>query len=195
MLRRLPRGTSYQPRMIRRVEVQRAGTGGARLTISHPGDHWAIEVDAGVMALMDARELIADIMMATANPVRLPWPQRGLDVGAPGAEVVVAGAGQAGSTIALSGFTPHYLFRKGQFLTIETSGSGRLYMASAPAVADGAGAISLQIWPMLHVQPQDGDPVEVAEPFIEGTIDEGGDHETGLMPAGELNSFTIEEQS
>lgn len=146
------------------------------------------------MSLMDARALSVDILMATANPVRLRVPQPGFDVGVPGREVTVSGDGQAGSVIALTGLTPSYHLRKGQFLTIETLGSGRLYQVAEPVTVDIDGAVAVPIWPMLHVPPLDGDAVEIADPWIEGLIDEGGGHEVGLVPAGEPEAFTIEEE-
>lgn len=194
MLLCLPRGANYQMRPVRLVEVQRAAMNGARLPISRPGDHWAIEVETGTMGLMDARALGVDILMATANPVRLRIPQPGFDVGTPGRNVTVAGDGQAGSSISLTGLTPGYHLRKGQFLTIETSGSGRLYQVALATTADSEGDATVPIWPMLHVPPQDADPVEIGEPWIEGLIDDGGGHEVGMLPASEPEGFTIEEQ-
>jgi hypothetical protein len=190
----LPRGTNYQLRPVRSVEVQRAATGGSRLSISHPGDHWAIEVETGVMALMDARALSVDVLLATANPVRLRVPQPDLDIGTPG-KAIVSGDGQAGSFLALTGLTPGYWLRKGQFLTVETSDSGRLYQVAAHATADAFGAVTVALWPILHVPPMDGDPVEIAEPYIEGLIEDGGGHEVGLIAAGEPEGFTIEEEN
>lgn len=191
---RLPRGTQYQMRAVRRVEVQRAATGGARLPISYAGDHWAIEIETGALPVLYGRGLVGKVLNGVNTPVRVLIPQPGVDTGAPGSPTV-AGAGQAGDSVDLENVTPYHVVREGQFITIETDGSGRAYLATAEAVANADGEITIPIWPLLHVEPADGDSVEIAEPWIEGLIDEGGDHDSGLISAVTPDSFLIEEAS
>lgn len=192
-LPRLPRNAKCLMRPIRNATVQRSGVGGARLPIVRTGDHWAIEVETGPLSVLWGRSLMADVLSGTSEPVRVLIPQPGVDTGAPGSPRI-NGADQAGSTVDLDGLTPWYVIRKGQFLTIVTGGEGRAYMATAEVIADASGEASVPIWPMLHVEPANNDSVEIAEPWIEGLIDDGGDHDVGLLPLIEPDSFTIEEQ-
>lgn len=191
-LLRLPRNTRYQMLPMRRVTVQRAATGGARLPISQAGDHWAIEIETGALSVLTGRGLVGQVLNGTRTPVRVAIPQPGVDTGAPGAPRV-AGAGQAGTSLNVDGVTPHHVVRVGQFVTVETDGSGRAYLVTAEAVANADGEITLPLWPMLHVEPDDDAVVEIAEPWIEGLIDEGGEHESGLIAAVTPESFVIEE--
>ena len=193
-LPRLHRNTAYVMKPVRRAEVLRAASGGARLPISRPGDHWSAEVDVGVLSTVCGRELIADVLRGAGETVRVPIPQPGIDPGAPGS-VRIKGAGQSGTEVEMDGFTPYFALRKGWFLTIETSGAERAYLVCEEVIADAAGEATVTLWPMLHVQPADNDTVEIAEPYLVGLIDEGGDHESGLLPAVTLDSFTVEEES
>lgn len=190
---RLPRGTKFVMQPVRRVEVQRAATGGARLPISYAGDHWAIEIETGALPVLMGRGLVGKVLNGTNTPVRVLIPQPGVDTGAPGSPKV-AGGDQSGMSIDVDGVTPYYVVREGQFITIETDGSGRAYLVTAEAVANAGGQITLPIWPMLHVEPEDNATVEIAAPWIEGLIDEGGEHESGLIAAVTPDTFVIEEQ-
>jgi len=191
-LPRFPRNTGYVMRPVREGRVLRAATGGSRLPISRLGDHWAMEVDPRVLGIECGRELVADVLRGSSETVRAYVPNPGVEIGSPGAPLV-AGADQSGSEIDLDGLTPHFVIRKGWFVTIETTGSPRLYMVTAESVVAADGTVTLPLWPMLHVPPADNDPVEIAEPYIEGLVDEGGEHEVGLLAAAELEAFLIEE--
>lgn len=193
VLPRMPRNTAYTLRPVRQAGVQRAASGGARLPINHPGDHWSIEVDAGALGIACARELLADILRGAGELVRVYIPQPGVDTGTPGAPRV-KGAGQAGSSLLVDGLTPYFAVRKGWFVTVVTGSVGRPYLVTAEVIADENGEASLPLWPMLHVQPADNDDVEIAEPYLDGLITEGGDENSGLLPVGVPDSFVIEEQ-
>lgn len=179
-------------RPVREGRVLRAATGGARLPISRLGDHWAMEVDPRVLGIDCGRELVADVLRGSTEAVRAYIPNPGVETGAPGTPLV-AGGGQSGSTIDLDGLTPQFVVRKGWFITVETSGSSRAYMVTEEAVVAADTTVTLSLWPMLHVQPSDNDPVEIAEPYIEGLVDDGGEHEVGLIAATQVDSFLIEE--
>lgn len=193
VLPRMPRNTAYTLRPVRQTDVQRAATGGARLPINRTGDHWSVEVDTGALGIICARELLADILRGAGEMVRVYIPQPGIDTGAPGTPRV-KGADQAGSNLIVDGLTPYFAVRKGWFVTVVTDGVGRPYLVTGEVIADAAGEATLPLWPMLHVQPADNDVVEVAEPFLDGLITEGGEENSGLLPVGVPDSFVIEEQ-
>ena len=191
-LPRLPRTAQYELRPVRTTRVQRAATGGALLPISRMGDHWEIEIDVGSLSAICARELMADLLRAGGQPVRVLIPQHGIDAGAPGGPVV-SGGGQAGSSIELEGFTAHFAIRKGWYLTIETDGVGRAFLVCEEVVADADGLATVAIWPMLREPPADGDRIEIVEPWLEGLVDKGGETEGGLGRAVTPGAFVIEE--
>lgn len=193
VLPRMPRNTAYTLRPVRQTEVQSAAAGGARLPINRTGDHWSVEVDTGALGIVCARELLADILRGAGEMVRVYIPQPGIDTGAPGAPRV-KGGDQAGSTLLVDGLTPYFAVRKGWFVTVVTDGVGRPYLVTGEVIADAAGEATLPLWPMLHVQPADNDAVEIAEPYLDGLIVEGGEENSGLLPVGVPDSFVIEEQ-
>jgi len=167
------RNTDYLIRPVRNSEAQRAGTGGALTSLRRPRDHWAIEIAPGALATSCGRRLLADIVRGVGERIRVPIPQRGLDTGEPGSPVV-RGEGQAGSSLRI--------FRLAS-----------AHILTADVVANGSGEAVLSLWPMLWLEPRDGDPVEVRAPYVEGLIvDEGGQASAGF-PAVMTDSFTIEE--
>lgn len=190
----LPRNSERGMMPMRDGKVLRAATGGARLPVSYLGDHWAIEIDTGTMGLSCARALVADLLRGSGETVRVPIPEPGVDKGAPGSPVI-DGNDQAGVMVAMRGAEPYAVLRKGWFVTIEAAGGARAYMVAEEVVADADGKVTVEVWPMLHVPVADGDRVEVLDPWIEGLIDEGGAHSSGLFPAAELDSFVVEEES
>lgn len=190
-LPRLPRTAEYEIRQVEVSDVQRS-TNGVALPITRTGDHFEIEVDVGSLSPICARDLTVDLLQGRGQRIRVLLPQQGIDTGAPGA-VVVDGAGQGGTSLLVRGGTPRAVIRKGWHLTVITDGIGRLLWSSAEVILDGAGAGTLQFWPMLRVPPADGDTVEISEPFLEGFRSEGGEMSSGLVKAARPGSFVIEE--
>lgn len=102
--------------------------------------------------------------------------QPGIDVGAPGNNIRVAGAGQAGASINLDGMTPGYIVSEGQLLShVSAAGMRRLYMAAETVVVGSGGAVTIPLRTMLTAPPADNDLVHLADIWIEGfpTIEEG----------------------
>lgn len=186
------RSTDYQLQHVRNSEAQRSGTGGSLTPLRRTGDHWAVEIAPGVLGTLCGRRLLADIVRGVGERIRVPIPQPGLDTGAPGSPVV-DGAGQAGSTLALKNVTPHYAFQKGQFVTVETAEGASAHLIDTDAVADAAGGVTISFWPMMWLEPADGDSVEVSDPYLEGLIVDEGGQSSGSFAAVTTDSFTIEE--
>ena len=102
--------------------------------------------------------------------------QPGIDVGAPGNDVRVNGAGQAGASLTLDGLTPGYVIRKRQLMNhVSADGERRLYMAAANVVVNGSGQAIVPLRTMLTAPPADNDVVILNRPTIEGfpVIEEG----------------------
>lgn len=77
---------------------------------------------------------------------------------------VVNGAGQAGQTLAMLGFTAGATVKAGDYFQHGSGSSAHLYKVTQDGVADGAGELQMEIWPRLRVSPQDGDVLVTASP-------------------------------
>jgi len=188
----LPRKAEFSPRPVRGSSILRPAFGGPRQPVARMGDHWAIDVDAGVMPPEWGFELLADLMQSGVTRVAIPFPEAGIDSGTPGAPVV-DGAGQSGMTLLMRGFRPGYAVRKGKFFSAITNGQRFLSMARTAVIAGGDGRAAVPIWPMLRRPHADGDVIEMAQPMIEGFVDEPVGWSQGLHKALTIGRFVIEE--
>lgn len=164
--------------------------GGPRLPVNRMGDHWAIEIETRAFGVACGLALMSKVVRGKGQALAIRIPQIDHDAGPVGAPVI-DGAGQSGSLPVLRGLTPHYALAP-RFVTVVTGGRGYTYL-SDPAVADGDGKITLSVWPMLRVPHADGDLVEIAEPWIEGLLDDGGAFDTGRPASITPETIVIEE--
>ncbi len=192
VLPRLPRATGYGLKFVRNSETQRSGVGGALSPLNRDGDHFAIEVDVGVLATECGRELLVDIARGMGERIRVPLPEPGVDKGAPGTPLV-KGADQAGTSLILDGLTPHYVIRKGWFFTLVTEDGPSAHLVAAEVVADASGEATVTFWPSLWLPPADNDVVEIPEPYLEGLVVKDGDQVSGISASVMTDSFTVEE--
>lgn len=163
------------PRAVAWQAVDFGGTlqgplGGAGQRVNRPGNRWRALVEMPEMTPAQARAWAAALTQGLRLGVIWKIRQVGLPVGAPGMPLV-AGASQAGSTLAVDGLTPAYGWRPSQWITVETGGRGYLYQLSASGTADTAGEADLPVEPPLRVSPADNDPIEIAAPYIEGLLE------------------------
>lgn len=191
-LQRLPRTAEYEIRPVEVSNVQRS-TNGVSLPINRGGDHFEIEIDVRSLGAACARELTVDLLRGRGQRLRVPLPLQNINIG-PIGTVVVNGSSQSGSSLNVRGGTPYAVIRKGWHLTIVTADEGRLAQVGEEVVFDGEGEATIPFWPMMRVPPEDGDTVEIAEPFIEGFRSEGGEM-SAVNPsrANGIGSFVIEE--
>lgn len=193
ILPRLPRAAGYAIRPVRASEPQRSGTGGSLTPLNRSGDHWAIEVDAGKLALSCGRALLADIVRGVGERIRAPIPEPGIYKGAPGNDVRVKGAGQAGSALILDGLNPSALIRKGWFFTLVTAAGSTAHIVAETVAANSSGEATVTFWPMLWLEPADNDQIVMLNPYIEGLIVDGGDQASGRISAVTTDLFVVEE--
>lgn len=166
--------------------------GGPVTRLRFPGDRWSLYVVLPRMAYETAKVWISRLIRR-GDTVLLPFPQPGFDTGTPGSPKV-NGAGQLGMSLVLDGFTPAYAVSEGQYFSIIIGGQRFLHCATAEAIADGDGEMTLQFEPMLRKSPSDNDVVEVAVPMIEGFV-EGRETAWTLESALSTGlSFTIAER-
>ena len=209
----LGRTAGYNLLPVQNSRIQRAGTGGSLSPISRVGDHWAIEVDTGTLATSCGRALLAKIARGSGGRLRVPIPQKGINLGHRGDAVPephsdgaffsdgtgyslgmprVKGDDQSGSSLLVSAFAGETM-AEGRFLTIETATGATAHIVTAPAEADSDGNLLIPIWPMMWRAPADGDRVEVVEPYIEGYIVESGGQAFQLFAAVRTDAFMVEE--
>ncbi len=112
----------------------------------------------------------AQLRLAKLFGVILPWGQDGFTnrvIGSP----VVDGAGQSGMTLALRGIDPRgSVARIGQAFSLVHGGRRYLHFIAAEAVVGTDGRMTVPIFPMLRVIPDDGDVCEFARPMIQGSL-------------------------
>lgn len=191
----LPRnfeGVSIEPMLITARNELIPAYGGPDQRRNRMGSRYALKVKLEPLEIEDANEW--DDLDTEDQTCIFAIPQPGFDTGAPGHANRVMGSGQAGASINLAGLTPHYAFRKRQWLTVITDGQRYCYRSSAEAIANEDGEITIPLRTMLRVPHLDNDPVLIGEPEMEGfvTVDEGawaidGNH---LVQLG----FTIKER-
>ncbi len=135
------------------------------------GSRWALSVE-----LPPIKEGVAwldwqvAMLLARSQGASYRWPQPGLVTNTPSAgSPVIAGAGQTGSTLNISGVGFGYQVRKGQFLSVTKGARSYLYQCTTLTSASG-GAMAVPIYPMLRASPDNGSAVELVAPLIVGKI-------------------------
>lgn len=190
-LPRLPRGAGYKVRFVRASETQRSGMG-ALTPLNRAGDHFAVEVDPGVLAISCGRELLADLARGMGERIRAPLPEPGVDKDSLGTPRV-KGAGQAGTSLLLDGFEAHQPIRKGWFFTLETSEGSSAHIVTGEVIAAANTEATVAFWPELWLEPGDNDRIEIVEPYVEGLIVDEGGQTSGRFAAVSTDPFVIEE--
>lgn len=188
----LHRSTGYTLRPIRAGKPSRSATGAVGQPASRTGDHWAMEVSPGTLSPLCARRLLADILCGPNEPIRVPVPQRGIDVGSPGTPRV-SGPDQVGDTLVIDGLPSGFTIRKGWFFNVLMDEGPSLHLVAQDVVASAGGGAAISFWPDLRNIPADDTPLEFSQPFIQGLLDAGGDHATALTEAILVDGFVVEE--
>jgi hypothetical protein len=180
--------------------VIRPSTGAKLLRLDRGGNRFRAAMTLPVQEAEDARRIVARLIAAKSEGLRVAYPLQGVDQGSPyradGSTFVVDGAGQAGSSIALRGGVPGYAAKEGFWLTIHDGSreaQGYLHNVKVASIADEDGALTLTVGPNLRIPFPDGAHVELAEPTIEGLVDSDISWELALFGLVDNINFTIEE--
>lgn len=144
--------------------------GGAAQRVLRLGDRFRVELAWAPMEYDDARKFLARLLRAAASPVAVQFPQRGLKPLSPGAVVAVANASL--SSVQVSGGTPGFLLKEGQFFSLASAGRRWVHNLQQDVQLDGSGAGVLPINPLLRVAPATGDALEFVAPVLEGFVDQ-----------------------
>lgn len=186
-----PYPAAMTPRLVTGRAELRPAWGGDIQRLNRAGSRYAIDVTMPVMTYADAQDW-SDINDETST-VTMQIVQPGFDPGAPGT-TLVKGAAQSGTTLIIDGFTPYYVLRKNQWISVSTGGRLYAYRVKTEVVASSLGEASVVLTTMLRVSPADNDPVEIAAPRIEGFATVPGDAWATSTAGHVALSFTIEER-
>lgn len=169
-LPQLPLGTSTNFRLISNANILESSFGGPSQRNAKLGDRWAVEIVCRPMKASQAGPVITALLQGLSEKLIVNVPQPGVDIGTPG-NPTVSGAGQSGSSVTMTGFSPGYQIKNGQFFSIVANGVRYLHRARADVTANGTGAAVVPMLPMLKVSPPAGSVCEFAQPKIEGFVD------------------------
>ena len=186
-----PYPASMTPRLVTGRAELRPAWGGDIQRLNRVGSRFAIDVVMPVMTYADAQDW-SDINDETAT-VTMQIVQPGLDPGAPGV-TLVKGASQSGTTLIIDGFTPYYVLRKNQWISVSTGGRLYAYRVKTEVVASALGEASVVLTTMLRASPADNSPVEITEPRIEGFATVPDDAWATNTAGHVALSYTIEER-
>lgn len=145
---------------------------GAVQTLEMPGARWRVAFTLEMLGLEDSAELRAFLMRLRGRSglfylwnMARPTP-RGVATGAP----VVSGAGQGGTSLLTSGWTPSTggLLKKGDFFGV----NGELKMCVADVASNESGAATLVFEPPLRASPADVAAIATSNPTAVFRLDD-----------------------
>jgi hypothetical protein len=155
--------TSCKPTMVSNTAVTTSVLTGAVQTVARPGERWQLELTWTNLNGGDLDDILAFFTRLNGHEHRVKLKMYGFaNRGAYGGTPVVNGASQTGSTINISGAS----------LTITDWTKARDYisfdnqirMVTADADSDGAGLVTIPIWPAIRTSPSNGASVTTANP-------------------------------
>jgi hypothetical protein len=158
--------TTIQPRSA--VAMSESPFSFAQQVQEHQGQQWRMVVQLPTMVRVKASEWVAFLTRLNGRagtflyaPPTWRIPQ-GSDLGAP----VIAGAGQIGTDINTSGWTPNELgvLLRGDFVQFGSSSSARLHMIQDDVDADGGGLATLILWPRVRAARPDLEAIVTTNP-------------------------------
>lgn len=180
--------------------IIRPATGAKILRLNRGGSRYRVAMTLPVKSGDDARRIVARLLAAKSEGLKVEYPLQGVDQGNPiradGSTFAVNGAGQSGNTILLRGGVPAYAAKEGFWLTIHNgnrNAQGYLHNVKVGGIADASGALPLAITPNLRNPFPDGAHVEFAKPTIEGLVDNDISWQLAIGELVDSLTFTIEE--
>lgn len=174
--------------------TMRSATNAKGLRLNRLGSHYRAAVTMPLHRSEDAAPLIADLIAAKQEGLRMRYPLQGVDQSGSGAPVV-DGAAQSGTSLKLRGMTPGYVLKKGFWLSIvDPDGQHFLHNVFSGATVGSDGKATVQIRPMLNYAFANGAQVHITTPMIEGEV--LGNEQSWQIVRGDRIvglAFTIEE--
>jgi len=79
-----------------------------------------------------------------------------------GSSPLVKGGSQTGKSLSIDGLSAGATIKAGDWLQLGSGNSARLHKVTQDATANGAGEVTLDIWPRLRSSPADNAPLTIA---------------------------------
>lgn len=150
--------------------ILKGGLGAPDQRINRLGSRFGIAVTMPPLPTAKlGRIWVARLIRAQQEGGRIEWPLLDFEPGSPG-NVLIAGAGQSGTTLNVDGATPNYVFREGQPFSIFTDDRHHMMMVATETIASGSGTAALPLASPIRVQHADNDPCHFGKPMIEGFV-------------------------
>jgi hypothetical protein len=120
----------------------------------------------------DAMKWFARLSKGDVQPVSLPLHQPDLCPRGKSGTLLVKGAGQTGTTLAIDGGNNGYLIREGQWVSVTVAAKSRsyLHLMDADTRIDADGEADLVFTTPIRRSPADNDSLTVESPIIEGYV-------------------------
>lgn len=146
--------------------------GGPTDRIARLGSRYMAEISTPAMRIEpDGRRWAARLLRARRDGGIISIHQPGLKIGSPGTPVV-ATLTSSGRSIPISGLTPRYAIREGQWLNYyDADGQRYADQVQAEVIANGSGVATVTIQELLRVPIAAASVIELAAPCIEGWIE------------------------
>ena len=142
--------------------------GGVNQRFVRVGTRWSVDFVWPAIAGAPAQAFMAALFAARASGSTLlaSWPQPAFAtaIGAP----VVSGAGQAGESLATTGWTVGAFIPQGTFFSFVVAGRTYLHATTADVTVPGGGAVTLALCPYIRAAPANAAALNFASPQIEG---------------------------
>lgn len=133
---------------------------------------WSLDIEfPSISDLAKVRAIRNILAKAKQDTVVVPVRQPGLVVGTPGTILVGSGHVAGTKALPLTGIAGGFGILAGQFLSISTGGRWYLYTPDADSPA-GAASRSINLTSTTRAAHAASDPVEFANPWIEGWIEQ-----------------------
>lgn len=146
--------------------------GGPVQRLDRLGSRYAMAFTTAPMRMEpEGRRWAAMLMRALKEGAICEAPQPDFDVGAPGLPTVATNTA-SGKVVPITGATPNYTIRMGQWLTIVHGGQRYFDQATEQVILNASGAGSITIQHLLRTPITAGDVVELGIPKIEGWIED-----------------------
>jgi hypothetical protein len=145
--------------------------GGSTSRFGRMGDRYAAQVSTPLIEIEpDGRRWAAKLLRARKEGGVVLIHQPDFRVGAPG-NPVVPEAVTGGRQIPISGFTPGYSIREGQWFNLIIDGQRYLDQVEGATIASGSGAATITMQNLLRAPLTAGVKVDFVRPCIEGWIE------------------------
>lgn len=144
---------------------------GSSFIVQRLGARWQFQFSTPAMYLEpDYRRLAAKLGQAEINGGLFDIPQPRFVVGTPGSPTV-DGAVASGRTVPITGATPHYAARAGQWVSLIVSGQRYADRLAEQVIIDVNGDGELELENLIRVPLAGAEVVELASPKIEGIVE------------------------